>query len=922
MPMYNKYPYTDFHELNLDWFLEEFKKLTEEWTTLAADNAEFKTDLESRMGTLEGTVQEFTTFVTNYFENLDVQEEINNKLDAMVEDGTMAALIEPIFNDFAAEMDHRMDVLEERMDTFASLPDGSTAGDAELLDIRVGANGVTYNSAGDAVRAQYTLNKNRIDTAEADIVDLKAEDASLDGRLDTAESDIDSLESRMDTAEGNISAVQGDITDMNTELQRVASQSRDNKLDISDLKSRMTTAEGNIRTAQGNISDLASELTSAEGDITDLDAAVSSVQSQYTSLANRTGTLETETSRISGRVTIAENDISGLDTRLTAAEGDIDDNSDDITALKTRMGTAETKISTLEGKMETAESDIDSLEGRMETAESDIDSLEGRMDAAENDIDAAEHNIDSLDLLKADKNGYEPDLIAGSSKGLIGTPKQLNTVFNNRNIASGYPYLGKRLAFRKLVGGSLVLNQAYNSPVATSTVDGITVTNNGDGSFTLNGTNTTEGAETKDYTLFYSNLCIYGHKYLWGAIISNMSGINVQITRLGAYKTNSNNGFQIDECSETGIYFAYIIRITAGATFDNVTVRPQGIDISLLFGTIPQTVGANNYNSIADYISSLETANRGAGVSWMYKYFPDLETGTIPGIAFSLESVCCSKHIVSDDTTTHEYDMKHAELRGIYMLNNDGELVLDPEKNDIQIPNGTIMRRRGRIDLGTCTWTKGDAFSTGSLESLIKIPSQNETPTLLCEAQIVPKSANAVSGNVGTYEIYVSPQGRLVWYYPTDGIADGNAFATLMSGKYLEYDLATPTTESGTAFTEDQKCFHIGTEQLTDYYVEQNQRSVPLPVGNVIDYEKDLKYVIDGIPEPPEADGTYSLQLTVASGVNTFSWVSATPVEAQISSTPLDVNRTDLIHDINENVYTEDDLPGDLDPAPHEADER
>lgn len=62
---FNNFPYTDGHELNLDWVIKTYKDSVKN----ALDAMELS--------------EETKAYVNDYFSNLDVQEEINNKLDTM-----------------------------------------------------------------------------------------------------------------------------------------------------------------------------------------------------------------------------------------------------------------------------------------------------------------------------------------------------------------------------------------------------------------------------------------------------------------------------------------------------------------------------------------------------------------------------------------------------------------------------------------------------------------------------------------------------------------------------------------------------------------------------------------------------------------------------------------------------------------------
>lgn len=129
---------------------------------------------------------------------------------------------------------------------------------------------------------------------------------------------------------------------------------------------------------------------------------------------------------------------------------------------------------------------------------------------------------------------------------------------------------------------------------ATRTAHGVVFTNNGDGSFTINGTCDANAdadqplfLQSVDYSVMFDLYSIENHKYLLIPLPQQFSYTTLRfIFGTGAvpyYETY--NTYEIYTATKTGTYPCYAIyRVGKGTTINNLTVKPQLFDLTEMYG--------------------------------------------------------------------------------------------------------------------------------------------------------------------------------------------------------------------------------------------------------------------------------------------------------------------------------------------------
>jgi len=465
---------------------------------------------------------------------------------------------------------------------------------------------------------------------------------------------------------------------------------------------------------------------------------------------------------------------------------------------------------------------------------------------AESDHTRAEADHESI-ADKANIDGWYSGMTVGLAENLVDTKGTGTDQTILRRTSCGTESItddGSAI-IQEVIGNSFTWNQLFNPTlIPTFSERGITVTNNGDGTFTFNGfVESSPNVFSNEVTLSNDG----SHKFYF----KQFGGVQsqVQLLRNGTlWSGDWRNGIIAALGGDTKIPLTMRFHISYGEQYTNVTLSFIAIDLTLIFGA------GNEPSTVADFEAWL-AAN--VGVSNYYGYTPGM---IVNNTATGIKTVGFNQYNPETGKVNvlagNEY-----QITGTYTaLSLDGETIT-PDADGLLTPakSGELTVTGGN-NSDTCVHLTWSGYRNGEYEPYWERTLELNIPTLTgkkdgegSSVTIAPDGLKSV-GNV--YDYGVVENGLMTSIVKKIGSrdyasGDESDSSVLTDGTTTLYVLENPET-----YVLDEpvpmayKVADFGTEEIIPLGLDStNLLPQSAPFKGVIKYNNDFTREIVNLPE-------------------------------------------------------------------------
>lgn len=348
---------------------------------------------------------------------------------------------------------------------------------------------------------------------------------------------------------------------------------------------------------------------------------------------------------------------------------------------------------------------------------------------------------------------------------VLGTPTNIEGNVVSVNNSSGVPAKDYTVKGKTIVWNQLLDKSKYP---ATTTTSGVTFTNNGDGSITVNGT--ASSTANAGFNVEKNISVIQGHKY-YATMSKPIEHNNFW---LGLYTDSGDQPFQgatilerngrILDCTVSSDKVNCTITLYKNKSVSNAVVKPQLFDLTQMFGAGNEPATPEEFRAM--FPNDYYTYNAG-------------ELKTI--VPTSVESKKQSGETSFVNIPSSKYFP-------------DGMRSAGSAYDEINFLSQKAIKRIGSVDMGTLNWAYEGAAQNerlvASLDGIKIISSSSKKGNLVCP-KYTTASVDDVYSHTTDKTIAVHYTREQVWVYDS-AYTNAAAFKAAMSGVMLYYELATP----------------------------------------------------------------------------------------------------------------------------------